>query len=156
MGKSVVDENGNVKMIAPTQMHGRFNQDQYDLLQDYWDKYRSGTASAEDWATLQAEFGKSEAYMEKFLDIAREIYSLDKTMEDLPETLFADNESINKSTSEMTEAANGMKGLPAQIESAVERGMSRVKLVVDVDGIANAVTPRISSNIAAGVKSLYS
>ena len=42
-----------------------------------------------------------------------------------------------------------MKGLPALIESAVERGMSRVTIVVDVDTVANAVTPRVGSNMAA-------
>ena len=54
-----------------------------------------------------------------------------------------------QSTSEMTEAANSLSGLPALIESAVERGMSRVTIVVDVDTVANAVTPRVGSNMAA-------
>ena len=54
-----------------------------------------------------------------------------------------------QSTSEMTEAANSLSGLPALIESAVERGMSRVTIVVDVDTVANAVTHRVGSNMAA-------
>ena len=56
--------------------------------------------------------------------------------------------------SEMTQAANEMKGLPALIAAAVENGMSRVRIVVDVDGIANAVTPRVGSNMAGQIKYL--
>lgn len=75
-------------------------------------------------------------------------------MQAVAEDLSHANEGATRSTSEMTQAANDLKGLPALIAAAVEDGMSRVRIVVDVDGIANAVTPRVGSNMAGQVKYL--
>ena len=70
-------------------------------------------------------------------------------MERAAEDLVGGSNSQKQSSTELTAAADSMKGLPALIESAVERGMSRVTIVVDVDTVANAVTPRVGSNMAA-------
>ena len=61
------------------------------------------------------------------------------------------NGEVVRSTSEMTQAANEMKGLPALIASAVETGMSRVTILVDVDSMANALMPRIGGGMASTV-----
>jgi len=61
------------------------------------------------------------------------------------------NGEVVRSTSEMTQAANDMKGLPAQIGYAIESAMSRVTIVVDVDSMANALMPRIGGGMASTV-----
>jgi len=138
--------NGEAQMIAPTQFHGKFSQSQYELLQNYWDKYRSGTSTNEDWAALQKAFGYGSGggMWDRFTELAAGMYQLDRTMEDLPETLFADPAG-RSGTSEMTAAANNMKGLPAEIALAVENGMSRVKIYIDGFTAGQVLTPYVST-----------
>ena len=81
---------------------------------------------------------------DRFTELAAGMYKLDRTMEDLPETLFADPTGRNNGTSEMTAAANNMKGLPAEIALAVENGMSRVKIYIDGYYAGQALTPHIN------------
>ena len=138
--------NGEPQMVAPTQFHGKFSQSQYELLQSYWDKYRTGTATNEDWAAIQKAFGYGSGggMWDRFTELAAGMYQLDRTMEDLPETLFADPAG-RSGTSEMTAAANNMKGLPAEIALAVENGMSRVKIYIDGFTAGQVLTPYVST-----------
>ena len=140
-------ENGEAQMIAPTQFHGKFSQSQYDLLQGYWDKYRTGTATNDDWAALQKAFGfgTGGGMWDRFTELAAGMYKLDRTMEDLPEELFADPNSGNNGTSEMTTAAKNMNGLPAQIKAAVIDGMSSVKIYIDGYPMGQVMTPYVNS-----------
>ena len=139
--------NGEPQMVTPTQFHGKFSQSQYELLQGYWDKYRTGTTTNEDWAALQKAFGYGSGggMWDRFTELAAGMYKLDRTMEDLPETLFADPTGRNNGTSEMTAAANNMKGLPAEIALAVENGMSRVKIYIDGFTAGQVLTPYVST-----------
>ena len=81
-----------------------------------------------------------------------DVYKTEEEIERMKSLADESNSDVVRSTSEMTQAANEMKGLPALIAAAVENGMSRVRIVVDVDGIANAVTPRVGSNMAGQIK----
>ena len=139
-------ENSGQGMVAATVFHGKFSQGQYELLQSYWDKYRTGTATNEDWAALQKAFGYGSGggMWDRFTELAAGMYKLDRTMEDLPETLFADPAG-RSGTSEMTAAANNMKGLPAEIALAVENGMSRVKIYIDGYTAGQVLTPYVST-----------
>ena len=141
-------ENGEAQMIAPTQFHGKFSQSQYDLLQGYWDKYRTGTATNDDWAALQKAFGfgTGGGMWDRFTELAAGMYKLDRTMEDLPEELFAEPAGSN-GTSEMTSAAKNMNGLPAQIRAAVMDGMANVKIYIDGYPMGQVMTPYINNSM---------
>ena len=152
--QSLSEHNGE-GMIAPTKFYGKFSQGEYDLLQRYWDKYRTGTATNEDWAALQKAFGYGTGggMWDRFTELAAGMYQLDRTLEDLPETLFAEPAGSN-GTSEMTSAAKNMTGLPAQIRAAVMDGMSNVKFYIDGYPMGMAMTPYVNhamGSLLAGI-----
>ena len=122
-------QNGESLMIAPDTMHGKFTESQYQLLQDYWDKYRTGTATNEDWAGVQSEFKKSDAYWDMFVELAAQMYKLDRTLDDLPEDIFG-NADKKQEEAALKDATDQMKKLPNAVADAV----SRVGFVVELDG----------------------
>ena len=140
---TLVDENGNLTtaglaaeaangeslMLAPEKSYGKFNEIQYNMLQDYWDKYRTGTSTNDDWAALKAEFGKSDAYWSNFLEFAQEMYKLDRTLDDLPDDLFNDPNK-KKQDADMNKALDQMQKMPNAVADAV----SKVGFVVELDG----------------------
>lgn len=124
---------------------GRFTGAQWVALQNYWDKYRTGKANTSDWQHMQEVFGGNGELWDSFIQLANEMYTLDRTLEDLPEELFADPNSGNNGTSEMTTAAKNMNGLPAQIKAAVIDGMSNVKIYIDGYPMGQVMTPYVNS-----------
>ena len=76
---------------------------------------------------MQEVFGGNGELWDSFIQLANEMYTLDRTLEDLPEELFAEPAGTS-GTSEMTNAAKNMNGLPAQIRAAVMDGMANVKI----------------------------
>ena len=90
---------------------------------------------------------------DRFTELAAGMYQLDRTLEDLPETLFAEPAGSN-GTSEMTSAAKNMTGLPAQIRAAVMDGMSNVKFYIDGYPMGMAMTPYVNhamGSLLAGI-----
>ena len=122
-------QNGEGLMIAPDTMHGKFTESQYQLLQDYWDKYRTGTATKEDWTGVESEFKKSDAYWNMFLELAAQMYKLDRTLDDLPEDIFG-NADKKQEEAALKDATDQMKKLPNAVADAV----SRVGFSVELDG----------------------
>lgn len=59
-----------------------------------------------------------------------------------------------RSTSEMTHAANDLKGLPSAVEDGVIRGMSGVTIVLDGEAVGRMMTPRVGGNMAGAISYL--
>ena len=125
---------------------GRFTGAQWVALQNYWDKYRTGTANTSDWQHMQEVFGGNGELWDSFIQLANEMYTLDRTLEDLPEELFAEPAGTS-GTSEMTNAAKNMNGLPAQIRAAVMDGMANVKIYIDGYPMGQVMTPYINNSM---------
>lgn len=79
---------------------------------------------------------------------AEELMAMVKAAEDLTGA----SETTRKSSSEMTEAAGTMKGLPGTIESAILRGMSQIRIYIDGQQAGAALTPSINSILGGIVK----
>ena len=141
---SIWDANGNPTTAG--REAGIFWSQQDDELMAQWNKDKAAYARKAN-TTYTGDTEAAEARNARWLESQNALDRMSQTADDLKGV----NEGASKSTSEMTEAANSMKGLPALIEAAVERGMSRVRIIVDVDTVANAVTPRIGSNMASMV-----
>ena len=61
----------------------------FQAAQEYWDKYRTHTATTEDWQALNDAFGEGgDAGRAALQQIARVMYSTDKAVEDLPKEAF--------------------------------------------------------------------
>lgn len=125
---------------------GRFTGAQWVALQNYWDKYRTGTANTSDWQHMQEVFGGNGELWDSFIQLANEMYTLDRTLENLPEELFAEPAGTS-GTSEMTNAAKNMNGLPAQIRAAVMDGMANVKIYIDGYPMGQVMTPYINNSM---------
>lgn len=140
---TLVDENGNLTseglaaqaangeglMLAPEKSYGKFSEMQYNMLQDYWDKYRTATSTNDDWAALKAEFGKSDTYWANFVEFAQEMYKLDRTLDDLPDELFNDPNK-KQQDADLKKATDQMQKMPNAVADAV----SKVGFVVELDG----------------------
>lgn len=66
----------------------------YEAIQDYWDKYRTGTATTEDWTNLQGTMDSKK--WEQFMQVAKFMYTLDRATEDLPNEAFGFNENFDE------------------------------------------------------------
>ena len=60
---------------------------QYNAIQHYWDLYRTGTATAEDWDELNSHF-TSEKMQEGLISVLKQLYTLDRDMADIPDWIF--------------------------------------------------------------------
>lgn len=60
---------------------------QYDAIQAYWDKYRAGTATREDWETLNSRF-TSQEMQDALISVLKNVYSLDRSEENVPDWAF--------------------------------------------------------------------
>lgn len=58
-----------------------------------------------------------------------------------------------QSNSEMTAAANDLKGLPAAVATAVRSGMSGVTIIIN-DSAVSAIGRKVGSSMARGVHAL--
>lgn len=83
----------------------------YEAIQDYWDKYRTSTATAEDWQALEGMM--DSAKWEQFKQVAKFMYSFDRATEDLPYEAFGFNENFDEWLKE-----NG-DGVPIMIDPVV-------------------------------------
>ena len=83
----------------------------YEAIQDYWDKYRTSTATAEDWQALEGMM--DSAKWEQFMQVAKFMYSFDRATEDLPYEAFGFNENFDEWIKE-----NG-SGVPIMIDPVV-------------------------------------
>lgn len=144
-GRAAEEANGAGLMIAPEKQYGRFSEAQYNLLQDYWDKYKTGTATNEDWGALEAEFKKSDAYWEKFLELAQEMYKLDRTLDDLPDELFNDPNKKQEST-DLKNATEQMKKMPQTVAAAV--GKIGFTILLDGENVAAVINRRLGVSLA--------
>ena len=86
----------------------------YEAIQDYWDKYRTGTATTEDWQYLQGAMDSNK--WEQFMQVAKFMYSLDSAVEDLPDEAFGFNESFDEWLK------NNENGVPIVIDPVVPEG----------------------------------
>ena len=57
--------------------------------------------------------------------------------------------STMQSTSEMTAAANDMKGLPAEVAAAVRDVVASMVIYIDGESVGRAVTPHISAGLGS-------
>lgn len=60
---------------------------QYNALQEYWDKYRTGTATPEDWTALNSNFTTAES-QDALIGVLQKLYTLDRGTEDIPDEIF--------------------------------------------------------------------
>ena len=144
---SIWDANGN-PTTAGREAGITWTRDKDEAMAEYKRAVRDANESANTIYTGDTD--AAAARNRRWLDSQAALDRMTDTTSDLKGV----NEATARSTSEMTQAANDLKGLPALIAAAVENGMSRVRIVVDVDGIANAVTPRVGSNMAGQIKYL--
>ena len=63
------------------------NSAPYLALQEYWDKYRTNTATPEDWTALNSLFTKPEE-QDALMGVLRQLYTLDRGTEDIPDEIF--------------------------------------------------------------------
>ncbi len=139
--------------VAPSEydvtMHGRFTDKQYQLVQDYWDKYRTATATNSDWQAITTEFGKSDAYWNMFLELAAEIQKFDRTVEDLPDYLFNDPTTGKNTNQEIAGAITGLNVMPKEIARAVVASMGGVRVYMDSVSVGHLVAPTVSEDLGA-------
>ena len=86
----------------------------YEAIQDYWDKYRTGAATTEDWQYLQGAMDSKK--WEQFMQVAKFMYTLDRETEDLPDEAFGFNENFEEWLK------NNENGVPIVIDPVVPEG----------------------------------
>lgn len=81
------DEEGN--LAAEWALYGTHGlaSNQYWGIQNYWDKYRTGTATTEDWERLNSHF-QSEEMQQALIGVLQQMYRLDRSEEDVPDWMF--------------------------------------------------------------------
>ena len=65
-------------------------------------------------------------------------------MAEATEAITGGTDSQKQSSSEMSEAAGTLKGMPGQIEGAILKGMSQIKIYIDGQAAGRALTPTMN------------
>lgn len=125
---------------------GFINQDKVDELTDKnlkmieaAEAYKNGTLPAANPVNL-SDWTYGDEYS------AEELMAMVKATEDLTGASNAQKQS----STEMSEAATTMKGLPGVIEGAILTGMGKIKVYIDGQQAGGVITPYVNS-ILAGV-----
>ena len=64
------------------------------------------------------------------------------------EDLSGDSDANRQSSSDMSSAAGTLKGMPGQVEEAIIRGMSGIKIYIDGQQAGSVLTPYLNSGLA--------
>ena len=151
------DENGNLTEVGAeveknfSKVEGRrYTPAQEEAAQELWDKYRTGTFGKGDLTEKSWLFGDEK--WNELLNGMHELAQTDgwKELADLPEE-FLNEGGIKQSSTEMTEAAGQLKGLPGVIEGAILAGMSQIKINIDGQTAGQVLTPYVSAGMGGMV-----
>ena len=134
-GQRVIETNGSLTPLSgPDEyeitplvdklVEDKLNQKYTGDVEDAEDRNRRVLASNHAWEELQASTDK-----------------MNKAAEDLT----GGTETQKKSSTEMSQAAGTLQGMPAQVYSAIIAGMSQIKIYVDGMQMGGALTPYINS-----------
>ena len=99
----------------------------YTAIQNYWDKYRTGSAGAEDWSGIQELFRADEngTSWNNFVKVAKFMYGMDRATEDIPDEAFGFAEDFDEWLKEYE------KGIPLEVDPEVPENAA--------DMISNAI-----------------
>ena len=128
----------------------------------YWDKIHQQQLEAEKYNTgdhggYVPEVSKSEPTDNwEFSDdwsIEEQMawvkaHSAAEKMEAVADELSGNSEASRQSSSDMSAAAGTLKGMPGQVEEAILRGMSGIKIYIDGQQAGNVLTPFVNSSLA--------
>lgn len=81
------------------------------------------------------------------------VYEFDQ-MQQATEDLIGASDAQRKSSTEMTEAAGTMKGLPGVIEGAIITGASKIKIYIDGQQAGGILTPYVNNAMAGVITAL--
>jgi len=103
--------------------------------------FGTGDAPDENEEWLMKEINAQEALMEN-----------QQTMYDALTTMTDVGNDTNRSTSEMTQAANDLKGLPALMAAAVRDVVASMTIYIDGESVGKAVTPHVGGIMGSQLK----
>ena len=136
-------------------MTDKFSEESIQAFQDNWDpnnpnanvlaklvgKTTGNLQAAGEW-TFGDDFTAEDA--------AQLAQAADK-MDEAAEDLSGGSSAQRQSSTEMTQAAGEMKGLPAAVRSAVVEGMSHVSIYMDGQQVGYVVEPYVSAGMGGRV-----
>ena len=74
-------------------------------------------------------------------------------MSQVADDLTGSSDTQTQSSSEMTQAAGTLKGLPAEVASAIESGLARVKIYIDGQTAGRVLSPYVSGSMGSALAS---
>lgn len=98
-----------------------------------------------DWNTTGEAVDKTELIRRNARTGLPDIEDAADKMEKAASDLTGGTETQKKSSTEMSQAAGTLQGMPAQVYSAIIAGMSQIKIYVDGMQMSGALTPYINS-----------
>ena len=98
-----------------------------------------------DWNTTGEEVDNTQLRLRNARNGLPDLEEATSKMEKAAEDLTGGTETQKKSSTEMSQAAGTLEGMPAQVYDAIIRGMSQIKIYVDGMQMSGALTPYINS-----------
>ena len=130
-------------------------QEQRDAAEAFWDVWRSGYASEEEYDSaydaMEAAFAGNEKEFNSMVDWLGKLYDAmtenQNSTEYSPET-WTDIPSTWWENQLKSDDISGFRGLPGQMRAAVQSGMNNVRVVMDGQVVGNLVAPYVSQYVA--------
>lgn len=94
--------------------------------------------------------GRNQRWMNSIKTLEDLQNAADK-MEKTANELSGGTDKQKQSSSEMTAAAGTLKGMPGAVESAIIRGMSQIRIIIDGQQMSNAIEPHMNAGMAGRV-----
>lgn len=130
---------------------------QRQAAEDFWDVYRQNPTefSDEAWDAFESAFAGQEELFDKINDLMDELTQADRpddwwTIEDLPANWWLHGNDNNEGIT--NENLSKFNSLPGNIERAVSRAVSNIRVNMDGQAVGNLVAGYVSANIAASIQ----
>ena len=130
---------------------------QREAAEAFWDAYRENPTdfSDEAWDAFESAFVGQEELFDKINDLMDELTQADRpddwwTIEDLPANWWLHGNDNNEGIT--NENLSKFNSLPGNIEKAVSRAVSNIRVNMDGQAVGNLVAGYVSANIAASIQ----
>ena len=126
------DQNGNGELIMPKQNY------EYAI-----EALKPGSV----WNTTGDDFDKTQQRLQNARNALPDLDEATSKMEKAASELTGGTNVQKQSSSEMLQAAGTLEGMPGQVEAAIIRGMSMIKIYIDGQQAGSAISPYVGAQM---------
>lgn len=148
----LLDENGQLTNEA--KVYGYTQDAEGNLVPPWMHEQQEQSVKKHLETTYTGDIEEANARNQRVLNNSKALEELQSAADKMEKTateLSGGTDKQKQSSSEMTAAAGTLKGMPGAVESAIIRGMSQIRIIIDGQQMSNAIEPHMNAGMAGRV-----